>query len=151
MKLNTARVVILVLVSALFLATPLFAQQGKLQDAIGKWQTYNGTTPGGRVETYMENGKLYGKVIGLKPGRTGDAVCDKCSGDMKNKPLMGLVILKDFSPDGNIWSGGTVTDPDNGKTYKGKITPVDKNTLNLRGFVGFSMFGRTETWKRLTD
>ncbi len=152
MKKSFSIIAVLVLLLAVLASAPLFAQQKpKPQDAVGKWQTYNGTTLGGQVEIYMDNGKLYGKVIGLKPGRKGPPVCEKCSGDMKDKPLMGLVILKDFSPDGDIWTGGTVTDPENGKTYKGKITPISKDTLELRGFVGISMFGRNETWKRLPN
>ena len=122
-----------------------------LQAAIGHWQVINDAgKPGGQVETYLVEGKLFGKVTQLRPGRKPGDVCDKCSGDLKNKPIQGLVILRNFKPQGDTWGGGTVVDPDNGKEYKGKVWTVGNDQLSLRGFVGFSLLGRTQTWKRLT-
>ena len=132
--------------------TALRAQQlnDKLQKAVGHWQVINSDgKPNGKVETYLVDGKLYGKVIELRPGRQPNDVCDKCSGDMKNKPLMGLVIIRNFHTDGNDWVGGTVIDPENGKEYKGKIWSVGDDKLSMRGFIGISMLGRTENWVRL--
>jgi uncharacterized protein (DUF2147 family) len=60
-----------------------------------------------------------------------------------------LVIIRNFHPDGEQWVGGSVVDPENGKEYKGKITAVGKDKLNMRGFIGISLLGRTQTWLRL--
>ena len=121
-----------------------------LQGAIGHWQVINDEgKPNGQVETYLVEGKLFGKVTQLRPGRQPGDVCDKCPSDLKNKPLMGLVILRNFRPEGNDWVGGTVIDPENGKEYKGKLWMVGTDTLYMRGFIGFSLLGRTQAWKRL--
>lgn len=123
-----------------------------LQAAVGHWQVINDEgKPGGQVETYLVNGKLFGKVTQPRPGRLPGAVCEKCSGDLKNQPIQGLIILRNFKPEGNDWTGGTVVDPENGKEYKGKIWTAGNETLLLRGFVGFSLLGRTQTWKRLAQ
>lgn len=101
------------------------------------------------METYLENGKLFGRVIQVRPGRTPQDVCDKCSGEYKNKPILGMVNMRNFHPDGDDWVGGTVVDPENGKEYKGKIWAVGNDKLNMRGFIGISLLGRTESWVRI--
>lgn len=122
----------------------------KLQNSVGRWQVVNGDgSPGGRVETYLENGKLFGRVIQVRPGRTPQDVCDKCTGDYKNKLILGMVNMRNFHPDGDDWVGGTVVDPENGKEYKGKIWAVGNDKLNMRGFIGISLLGRTESWVRI--
>jgi uncharacterized protein (DUF2147 family) len=121
-----------------------------LQTAIGHWQVINESgKPWGQVETYLAHGKLFGKVTQLRPGRHPGDVCEKCSGELKNQPIMGLVIIRNFKPDGEVWAGGTVVDPENGKEYKGKIWTIGKDKLSMRGFIGFSLLGRTQTWTRL--
>ena len=122
----------------------------KLQNAIGHWQVMNSDGPaGGKVDTYLENGKLFGRVTEVRPGRTPKDVCDKCSGEFKNQLILGMVNMREFHAEGDDWVGGTVVDPENGKQYKGKIWAVDKDTLRMRGFIGISLLGRTETWTRL--
>jgi len=122
----------------------------KLQSAVGHWQVVNSNgTPGGKVETYLENGKLFGRVTEVRPGRTPHDVCDKCSGEYKNQLILGMIILRSFHPAGDDWVDGTVVDPENGKEYKGKIWAVGNDKLRLRGFIGISLLGRTEGWVRL--
>jgi uncharacterized protein (DUF2147 family) len=122
----------------------------KLQNAVGRWQIVNSDgTPGGKAETYLENGKLFGKVTEARPGRSPKDLCDKCSGEYKNQPIMNMIFMRNFHPDGDDWVDGTVVDPENGKVYKGKIWSVGNDKLGMRGFVGISLFGRTETWTRL--
>ena len=122
----------------------------KLQNAIGNWQIVNSDgTPGGKADTYLENGKLFGRVTEVRPGRTPRDVCDKCSGEYKNQLILGMVIMRNFHPDGDDWVGGTVVDPENGKEYQGKIWAVGKDNLHMRGFIGISLFGRTESWVRI--
>jgi uncharacterized protein (DUF2147 family) len=141
----------LALFAALSLA-PARAQQltPKLQNAVGHWQIVNSDgTPGGKVETYLENGKLFGKVTEVRPGRTPQDLCDKCSGEYKNQLILGMVIMRNFHPDGDDWVGGTVVDPENGWEYKGKLWAVGKDNLHLRGYIGISLLGRTEHWVRI--
>jgi len=122
----------------------------KLQDAVGRWQVIdNDGKPGGQVETYLTNGKLFGRVLQVRPGRTPQDLCDKCSGAEKNQRILGLVILRNFVPEGDDWVGGSVVDPENGKEYKGKIWTVGKYELHMRGFIGISLLGRTAVWLRL--
>ena len=122
----------------------------KLQNAIGHWQVVNSDgTPKGKVETYLVDGKLFGRVTEARPGRSPQDVCDKCSGEYRNQLILGLVIMRNFRPEGDDWVGGTVVDPENGKEYKGKIWAVGKDTLKMRGYIGISLLGRTENWVRL--
>jgi uncharacterized protein (DUF2147 family) len=122
----------------------------KLQNAVGHWQILNSDgTPGGKAETYLENGKLFGRVTEMKPGHSPHDVCIKCSGEFKDQVILGMVFMRNFHPDGDDWVGGTVVDPENGKEYQGKIWTVGKDSLHLRGFIGVSLFGRTEVWARI--
>jgi uncharacterized protein (DUF2147 family) len=121
----------------------------KLQNTVGHWQTYSDGKPGGQVETYLENGKLFGRITQVRPGRTPSDLCDKCSGEYKNQRVLGMVLMRNFHPDGDDWVGGTVVDPENGKQYQGKIWSVGNDELHMRGFIGISLLGRTETWTRM--
>jgi len=146
-----------VLAVALALCLFAFSIQGraqklspKLQNAVGHWQVINGDgTKGGQVETYVEHGILFGKVTGARPGRAPDSVCTKCPGELKNKRIMGMVVIRNFHPEGDDWVGGTLVDPENGKEYKGKMWAVGNDKLSMRGFVGISLFGRSATWIRI--
>ncbi len=121
----------------------------KLQNAVGHWQTYDDGKLAGTVETYLLNGQLFGKVTKVRPSRTPQDVCDKCSGEYKNQLILGMVIMRNFHPDGDDWVGGTVVDPENGKEYKGKIWAEGNDRLHMRGYIGISLLGRTEVWTRL--
>ncbi|MGA2047964.1 MAG: DUF2147 domain-containing protein [Terracidiphilus sp.] len=122
----------------------------KLQNAVGHWQVVNNDgSPGGKVDTYLEGGKLFGRVTEVRPGRTPKDVCDKCTGEYKNQLILGMINMRNFSAEGEDWVDGTVVDPENGKEYKGKIWSVGKDSLKMRGFVGISLLGRTETWTRI--
>ena len=136
---------------ALVTVAPARAQQlsPKLQNAIGRWQTYSDGKPGGQVETYLVNGVLFGKVTQVRPGRTPQDLCEKCSGELKNKLILGMVILRNFHAVGDDWVDGTAVDPENGKEYKGKIWSVGSDKLSMRGFIGISLLGRTENWVRI--
>ena len=148
MRLRTFAVVAsLLILSMSAVAQNLTPEQ---KDAIGHWQIIkNNRATGAEVITYLENGKLLGKIIKGDTDKDPNGVCTKCSGELRDKKIVGMVFLRGFSPDGDGWSGGTVDDPDNGKEYRGKIKSLGKDKLYLRGYVGIPMFGRTETWNRL--
>jgi uncharacterized protein (DUF2147 family) len=138
--------ILFLLAISLFVFTGLYAQS-----PVGVWETIDDETGLHKsdVEVFESNGKLYGKILALyNRAPEDDKVCTKCTGDMKNKPLIGLQILKDLEKDGNEWNDGDITDPKNGKTYSCYITLEDQNKLKVRGFIGFSLLGRTQYWYR---
>ena len=146
---------ITILALCLFFAgiTAGFAQKFSSDALLGLWLTGSGKAG---VTIYKENGKYYGKISWLKTplDESGKAKVDKNNPDAtkKTNPLMGLNLLKDFVFDGETkWEKGTIYDPDNGKTYSCKITMIDESKLDVRGFVGISMLGRTQTWIRIPD
>ncbi|HKH98729.1 MAG TPA: DUF2147 domain-containing protein [Candidatus Sulfotelmatobacter sp.] len=118
---------------------------------VGRWTTVDDAT--GKVKSVValweENGKLFGKieeVINADPDNPGH-VCLHCEGDLKNKPLVGLRILWDMQKDGDQWSGGKILDPHNGKVYRCTVALQDGGKkLKVRGFIGFSLLGRTQYW-----
>jgi uncharacterized protein (DUF2147 family) len=97
------------------------------------------------------DGKYYGKIVWLKePLRDGKPKTDYLNSDKskQNTLLMGLVVLTGIKKEsGNEYDDGDIYDPKNGKTYSCKIT-FEGNHLNLRGYIGFSLFGRTAVWER---
>ena len=101
----------------------------------------------------LPDGTLTGKILKLlnrSPDEDPDPNCTKCTGPEKNKRVVGLRILKDLSPDGDEWSGGEILDPKNGKWYKCYIEVQDGGKkLKVRGYIGFSLLGRTQYWYRV--
>ena len=144
------------LLALLLLALPLSAisQNVAAQNTpVGTWTTIDDKTqkPKSVVEIYQaKDGSLAGRVTEiLQSDRGPNPVCDKCSGDRKDKPVKGMVILWGIRQKGDTWEGGQILDPKNGKTYSVKVTPVEGGKkLDVRGFMGFSMLGRTQTWVR---
>lgn len=124
---------------------------GTAQDVVGKWKTIDDETGKAKsiVEIYKQNGKIFGKVIEILDPTKQDATCRDCPGDAKGKPIIGLVILKDLEKDGEEYSGGTILDPNNGKVYKSLIALESPNKLKVRGYVGFSLLGRSQYWVRV--
>ncbi len=83
-------------------------------------------------------------------GQPDDPLCVKCEGALKDKPVDGMKILDGLTFDGKKWTGGTILDPETGKTYKCYIEVVDGGErIKLRGFVGNPLLGRTQNWHRL--
>lgn len=131
----------------------VFSQKFTADSFVGMWLTGSGKAA---VSIYKEGTKYNGKITWLKNpnDESGKPKVDKNNPDEKKKTvaLMGLNLLKDFKFNGeDKWEGGTIYDPDNGKTYSCKITMVDESKLDVRGFVGISMLGRTQTWIRIPE
>jgi len=125
------------------------------QSVIGKWTTIDDASGKKKstVELYKKDDKLYGKITYLYPreGRPANAKCDLCTDDRKDKPLLGLQIVRDLKWNGSEWKGGTIVDPENGKIYTVKIW-IDKKSpdkLNVRGYVG--PFFRTQIWEKVKE
>jgi len=96
------------------------------------------------VEIYEKDGKFFGKVVKLLPAAT-TSTCDGCEGDKNGKSLLEIDIVENIRPYKDYWSYGTITDPAGGKVYKCNIERVG-DTLEVRGYIGFSLIGRTQVW-----
>jgi len=125
-----------------------FAQSGNLQksDAIlGEWIN---AEKDAKFEIYKKGDVYFGKIIWGTGGDTNDT--KNPDPKLRTRELVGLTILNDFVFEGkNTWKDGTIYDPKNGKTYSCQLTLKSADKLDVRGFLGFSLFGRTETWTRI--
>ena len=96
-------------------------------------------------------GKFEGKIdkIFPQPGDDPAPRCEKCEGSLHNQPVLGLTFLWGFTKQGDEYQGGEILDPESGKVYQAKMKLVDGGKkLEVRGFIGFSLFGRSQTWLR---
>jgi hypothetical protein len=119
----------------------------------GRWQTYDDKT--GDLESIVviteANGMLTGHIekIYSPPAPSESPLCEVCSGALKNKPVVGMRIMWEMKKNGGEYTGGRLFHPREGKTYRGKVRLVDGGRkLEVRGFIGFSLLGRTQTWVR---
>lgn len=121
------------------------------QNVTGKWRTVDDETGEEKsvVEIYEKNGKVYGKVVAITNPAAQEAICDKCTGEDKDQPIMGMVVIKGLEKDGDEYNGGKILDPNNGKLYKCYLKLEEDNKLKVRGYIGFSLLGRTQYWYRV--
>ncbi|MGV4414562.1 DUF2147 domain-containing protein [Chryseobacterium sp. T1] len=115
----------------------------------GKWKTIDDES--GKEKSYVEifkkaDGKYYGKVIQLliKPE---DPNCSKCKDDRKGKPIVGMEVIRGLSKDGNEFTGGTITNPKDGKSYKTEVVR-DGNTIKVKAIV-FGIAVKTQVWHKV--
>lgn len=138
----------LIICCVLFAAITVQGQEGTI---FGKWKTIDDATGEARsiIEIYEENNKAFGKILEIFDPENRDRLCGYCKGNDKNKPVLGLVIIKNLKKDENEYSDGTIFDPENGKEYTAKIwlDEDDPNILNVRGYISF--FFRTQRWVRV--
>jgi uncharacterized protein (DUF2147 family) len=118
----------------------------------GTWKTIDDNTGKQKGEvTIVDNGGTFsGKVSKILVPGDENKTCTKCTDDRKDQPIKGLTILTGLKADGNNnWDGGQILDPENGKVYSAKMSlSEDGQKLNVRGFLGISLLGRTQTWIR---
>ncbi|MGO1540992.1 MAG: DUF2147 domain-containing protein [Luteimonas sp.] len=116
----------------------------------GRWKTIDDET--GNAKSIVEisrdaDGSLQGTVAEILQSDSGpNPVCDECSGERKDQPIEGMTILWDLEQDGDSWSGGTILDPANGKTYRSKAQMLDDDRLGVSGCIAF--FCREQVWQR---
>lgn len=118
---------------------------------VGDWTTIDDETgqPKSVVRISERDGKLYGKILKLIDPPEPNPKCKECSGSKRDQPIEGLEILWGLEPDGDEWSGGYILDPKNGKQYRCYIEVLDGGKrLKVRGYIGVSLFGRTQYWKK---
>ena len=99
------------------------------------------------IEVFEQDGKLHGKIVKLLQ-ESDEIVCEKCDGERKGQPVLGMEIIWDMEQKGTVWKGGRILDPEAGKNYKCRIK-LDGDILEVRGYIGMPALGRTQKWYRV--
>jgi uncharacterized protein (DUF2147 family) len=140
------------ILALLCLATAASAQT----TPVGLWKTIDDATKKEKslVRVVETDGVVTGRIEKLiDPEAKQDAVCDKCADDRKDKPVVGLTIIRGVKKNGGedgLWDGGEILDPNNGKVYRVRLKPADGGKkLEVRGYIGAPLLGRTQTWLRV--
>jgi uncharacterized protein (DUF2147 family) len=149
------KTIFLVIMLAQLIAAAAYAAGA--DDILGVW---NNQEKDARIEIVRCSDKYCGRIVWLKAPNYPEGASEGIPGtpkldhnnpdkNLRNSPVIGLQIMRDFSyTGGNTWSKGRVYDPKNGRTYSGKLTLISPSQLNLRGFIGISLIGRTAVWTR---
>jgi uncharacterized protein (DUF2147 family) len=128
-------------------------QAEDMSSPVGVWRTYDEKTGEAKalVEIHEEFNAMFGRVVKLlpRPGRPPDPVCQFCGGDHKDQPILGMQVIWDMRKEGHEWVQGKILDPESGKIYSSKMwLENDGKILVVRGFIGFSLLGRSQRWVR---
>ena len=124
----------------------------------GTWKTIDDSThkPKSIVQITENNGEYQATIVQLL-NRTPEDIakdgekpaCKECDGERKNQPIEGMKIMWGVTKDDDVWDGGKILDPKSGKVYKVKLKLTDGGQkLDVHGYIGFSLFGRSQTWER---
>ncbi|GAB3245980.1 DUF2147 domain-containing protein [Chitinimonas naiadis] len=123
--------------------------QADTNSPVGSWKNISDKTKKVEavIQIWEEGGELKGKLVKLFDPK--ENICSACKGEKKNKPLVGLEIIWGVKKDGDEWNGGKILDPDSGDVYSVKMQMAEGGQqLKVRGFMGFALLGRTQTWLR---
>ncbi len=119
---------------------------------VGTWKSFDDATGKAKaiINLSENNGELQGNVIKVLQSDQGpNPICKECEGERHNQPVTGMQIVWGLKQDGDEWNGGHILDPHNGKVYRCKMSVTEGGQkLEVRGFIGFSLLGRTQTWER---
>lgn len=133
--------------AALAASPPAWAQA---DSPVGLWKNIDDETKQAKalIRISESGGSLTGRIEKILTDQP-DAVCEKCTDENKDKPVRGMTILRGHQKKGEFWDGGTILDPNNGKTYRSFLKLIDGGTrLEVRGFIGAPILGRTQVWVR---
>jgi len=151
MKASLGRLLATAAITLLMITAPHRASAEDLNSPIGLWKTIDDNTgkPRGLVRIFEQDGKLFGRLEkSFKPGSENER-CEKCTDARKNQPIFGLLIIRDMVRAEDDYRGGDILDPENGSVYRCKLKlDDDGKKLRVRGFIGFSLIGRTQVWER---
>lgn len=119
----------------------------------GLWRIMDGDRPDpvSLIAISEQGGVVSGTVMRVMHSSQGEhPVCNACKGPLHDKPVVGMTVLWGLTRDGAkaVWTGGQVLDPAKGQIYRAKLTLKDPDTLEVRGFLGISLLGRTQIWRR---
>lgn len=131
------------------------ASAAEMRSPVGLWQTVDDKTgqPRAEVRIYAMGGELYGRIEKSYTPGAEKRTCVKCKDERKGQPMLGLVIIRRLHRDGgDTWTGGDILDPESGSVYRCRLeVSPDDHSLSVRGYIGFALLGRTQTWKRLAS
>jgi uncharacterized protein (DUF2147 family) len=131
---------------------PLAFAQAANDSPAGTWKTIDDKTgrPKSIVQISEQSGELQAKVVHVIESSHGPhPICTACSGERKDKPIEGMTIMWGVKKQGDGWSGGTILDTENGKTYSVKLALTDNGAkLDVHGYIGVSLLGRSQIWQR---
>jgi len=134
--------------AAILVTSAIQAQSFSKKDFEGVWVSVDDVSNQRKSEIslYVEEGKLYGQIARLLLEEDKGKQCVACKGSLKDKPIEGLTIIEGLEWDGSAWTSGKILDPANGKQYSCTLTLENDQTLKVRGYLGISLLGRTQTW-----
>ena len=136
--------VIAACLSSLSLASPPLGVWKTIDDSSGEAKSY--------VTIFEENGKLSGKVTQILDPAKQDNICDQCKGDLKDQKVQGMTILWGMEKQGSKYDDGKIVDPESGKVYSANMKVLESGQkLEVRGYIGFSLIGRSQTWERVEE
>jgi uncharacterized protein (DUF2147 family) len=120
---------------------------------IGLWKTIDDKTgaPRAIVRIYEQNARLFGKIEGSSTPGVEHRVCEVCTDERKGQPMLGLIIIRNMKHTDDEYTGGDILDPDTGSVYHCKMHVEGGTRLVLRGYIGFSLLGRNQTWQRMPE
>lgn len=120
---------------------------------VGLWQPLDSSgKPLGLIRIFESRGLYYGRIEPSSPGDDRGARCTRCRGDRHGQPIIGLVMLRHLRPQNGEYVGGDILDPDTGRVYGCTLRLTDGGRqLIMRGFLGISLFGRSQTWRRVEE
>lgn len=123
------------------------------QTVIGKWKTIDDETGQAKaiVEIYEKSGKIFGKIDEILNSVHKRTICINCSGDDKNKPILGMVIIKGLSKKGTIYESGKILEPKSGRLYSCSMELLEKDLLKVHGYILIPLLGRTQYWHRVKN
>lgn len=136
--------------TALTTAILLFAGSAFADGIVGQWRTIDDATgkPKAIIEIKESNGVYNGTIVQLMPGI--ENTCPGCKGDRANAPLLGMTVLTGLKEEEGRYTGGRIFDPKSGNTYRARAELINNgNALKVRGYMGISALGRTQTWQRV--
>jgi uncharacterized protein (DUF2147 family) len=117
---------------------------------VGIWRTFDDDgKETGRIEITEQNNLLYGRIVAIADPAKAKAVCRDCTDERRNQPVLGMVVMNGLHREDDGWTGGHILDPQNGSTYRCSLSLGDGGRkLVVRGYLGISLFGRSQTWTR---
>lgn len=135
----------------LLLTLLIVAFSAQAQSVLGKWKTIDDATGDAKsiVEITERDGRIYGKVVELLNPAMKNLKCKDCEGADKDKPVLGIEVIKGLKKDGDKYTDGKILDPSSGKLYKCTVSFDGADKLKVRGYVGISAFGRNQIWHRV--
>ncbi|MGV8994373.1 MAG: DUF2147 domain-containing protein [Flavobacterium sp.] len=139
-----------IIITLLLFISLTFAQKSTV---VGHWKTIDDKTGKALsiIKIYERDNVYYGKVVDILDPKGKKKLCEKCPGEDKGKPFLGLVVMSGLKKHGKEYSGGKILDPLNGDFYKCYITLENEDKLKVRGYIGFAIFGRTQYWYRADE